>query len=67
MSFITLWPHFQRVLWAMMLGEVQMMSWAGYVWSEELGWALCTDRAADSLWEDLLGISGGGRPHQSSL
>lgn len=51
----------------MMLGEVQMMSWAGYVQSEELGWALCTDRAPDSLWEDLLGISGGGRPHQSSL
>lgn len=35
--------------------------------NEELGWALFTDGAADSLWEGLLGISGGGRPHQSSL
>lgn len=44
-----------------------MRSWAGDVRSEELGWALFTDGAADSLWEGLLGISGGGRPHQSSL
>lgn len=67
MSFITLWLYFQRVLWAMMLGEVRMRSWVGYVRSEELGWALFTDGAADSLWEGLLGISGGGCPHQSSL